>query len=124
MAELKPPAGMSKGAATHFARLVKEVEHRWEAYHADALAMYCEAWQLMLTLQGELGKGQLVIVRTDGQQQVSPVVKSLKETMKLIREMGTELGLSPVSEARNKLEKPEEVEEEDRYAKFRDPKGF
>lgn len=121
---MKAPAGISKEAKAHFEKLVKQAGHRWEDYHADALAMYCESWQVVLRLRKEFSEATLIVPRADGQQQVTPLLKALTEAMKSVREQYVQLGLSPVSEARNKLEKPDEVEMADPLSHHRKPQGL
>lgn len=114
MSELNAPPGMSKEAKTHFVRLVKEAGHRWENYHVDALVLYCETWIDVSRLRkGFRDSDSLIVESSNKQKQITPLWNAVKEGTKLLRELGVELGLSPVSEARNKLEKPEQTDEAD-----------
>lgn len=125
MAALKAPAGMTKEAKAHFDRLVKEAGHRLELYHVDSLVLYCETWVDVSRIRAEFRKEkELVHGGNNKQQQITPLWTALKEGSKLLRELAMELGVSPVSEAKAKLEKPEEAEGEDKYSKFRTPRGF
>ena len=111
MSRIDPPAGISADAKKLFQRLVKEVEHRLEPYHSHALALYCETYcdlGRMRNAMRELKNEKILIVRSDGQQQLTPLIAAIKEYTKLVRELGAELGLSPVSEAKSKLEGPPE----------------
>ena len=109
MTELKAPDSISAEARKHFERLVAEVEHRWESYHADALERYCETCEDLRQTRAQLRKlddDLFLVKRSDGQQQLTPLLNAVKEHTKLARELGAELGLSPVSEAKSKLEGP------------------
>ena len=106
---MKPPAGMSPSAKRRFLWLVSTAEHRWEHHHRDTLELYCETRELLKkqrTTFNKLTKPQMLIERSDGQQQVTPLLNVIKDYTKLLRELAAELGLSPVSETRAKLEKP------------------
>ena len=121
MAGLKPPAGMSAGAAKLFKQLVEEVDHRWESYHSHALALYCETWEELAKVRRmfrKLKQSEILIVRSDGQQQMTPLLGVIKEYSKLLRELGAELGLSPVSEAKSKLDGPPASAKSDDLAKM------
>ena len=106
---ISPPDDLSDEAAAKFARLVSEVDHRWEAYHADVLGIYCETYYDLARMRNalhELKNETILIVRSDGQQQLTPLIAAIKEYTKLVRELGAELGLSPMSESKGKLESP------------------
>ena len=64
----------------------------------------------------ELKNEAILIVRNDGQQQLTPLIAAIKEYTKLVRELGAELGLSPVSEAKSKLDGPPPKVESDALA--------
>lgn len=122
-ARMSAPDGMSDDAAAKFARLCAEVDHRWEPYHADALALYCETYCELGRMRNalrELKNEAILIVRNDGQQQLTPLIAAIKEYTKLVRELGAELGLSPMSEAKGKMESPPADVEGDPLAELQD----
>ena len=109
MSKITPPSNISLDAKKLFLELVKEADHRWLSYHSHALALYCETYCELGRMRAalrELANEAILIVRSDGQQQLTPLIGAIKEYTKLVRELGAELGLSPVSEARSKLDKP------------------
>ena len=121
MGRIDPPSGISADAKKLFVRLVKEVEHRWESYHSPALGLYCETYCDLVRMRAamhELANEAILIVRSDGQQQMTPLLGVIKEYSKLLRELGAELGLSPVSEAKSKLDGPPASAKSDDLAKM------
>ena len=117
--KISPPDGISTEAKKLFVQLVKDVDHRWETYHAHALALYCETYCELGRMRNalrELKNEAILIVRNDGQQQLTPLIAAIKEYTKLVRELGAELGLSPVSEAKSKLDGPPPKVESDALA--------
>ena len=115
---MKPPPRLKGEALIHFKKLAKELEHRSEEYHADALARYCEACVITQTVVKRFNSFEAQM--EDVSEHVVDFKRlwdAVKDAYKTERELGAELGLSPAVEATKKMDTPaKEAEETDPHA--------
>ena len=99
--------------------MAEAAAHRFEAYHADALAHYCVACSAVQRLNTEFIECEEVMLTTkNGQYQVTPLWNALKEGLRLVHDLGKALGLNPAIEAQKSIdfEKPTDAEDDDGLA--------
>lgn len=107
------PAFLTGDARAEWNRLYPELERLNVAGALDrgVLAAYCIAWADLkaanLELEGRTGP-TLWIERLDGGIFEHPAAKARRAASAQIRQLGAELGLSPVSRERVKIDPPED----------------
>lgn len=111
--ELSPPVYMSEDAAEEWRRLARELTVSKVLTKVDtgALALYCQAFDQWREAQNKLKRAQLVVTNSRGDEVVSPWVRVSNMAVQQMVRLASELGITPASRSRIKVEPPQEEDE-------------
>ncbi len=94
--EATAPKGMSKAARAVWDRIVFfQASGLYTPCDETILAHYCKSEALRAELEAELEKQPLMTPGSTGQMIVNPLLKQINDQIRLLKELGGELGLSP-----------------------------
>lgn len=98
----RPPAWLCKDGKAEWRRVVPPLVERRILTDADlgTLEAYCNAYGVMRTAQRELAASSLVFVTPSGQMKRNPAAGIVAEFSNLYKQLGAELGCTPVSRSR------------------------
>ena len=107
---LKPPKTLSKDEKILFSRLAEDAKHRWKPYHLESLCEYVSVCVTTRKLAKIIRRKNFQFsIETNGGKtiQTNPEFQAYMSSLKLLLKLAEELGLTPVSEKKAKLSKPE-----------------
>lgn len=107
------PKHLTGEARKEWNRVSRLLEKVGVLTHADrgVLAAYCQAWAKWVDAETTLAGEELVLKSDKGNMYQSPWVGVARQAMNDMVKLGAELGLTPASRVRLKVEPPEEEED-------------
>jgi P27 family predicted phage terminase small subunit len=117
--ELAVPVYLSAEAAAEWTRLSCELMASKVLTKVDTgvLALYCQAFGQWVDAQKKLKRGQPVITNSRGDEVVSPWVRISNMAVQQMVKLASELGITPASRSRIKIEPPAEEDPFDEFMK-------
>lgn len=99
------PKHLDPGARKEWRRLVKELSkiNMLTKVDGGALAAYCQTWSRWVAAEEEIQKSGLTVKGCLGNDIISPWVRIANESIKQIKSLSLEFGLTPSSRSRISL---------------------
>jgi P27 family predicted phage terminase small subunit len=107
----EPPEHLDAESLAEWHRLVSELVRLGTLHRIDRvlLATFCQLWSRLVAAEKGISEHGLIIKGTTGAAQISPFYSVAIRTAKELRSIAAELGLSPTSRTRLRVEPPTET---------------